>query len=260
MSQKAKNQMNQSVYKALQDLGLSAEEIELYTLSIKIGPSPISELAKHLNLSRPSVYKLIGALENKGLINEKNKKKYSRSFIVEPPTVVLDLMRLKKQNIGEDINSLVSFMPELLADYHQGAAAAKVKIYEGEEGFLKLFNLVNEESKDENKFFGSADGFVNIVSWARERDSIKDRVRKRICVKALVLPGKAAEELKTSDERELRKTRILKIDNQFESSFTLFANKIIFWQPAAPLAILIEDEYLEKMLGAMFDTLWQQAK
>jgi hypothetical protein len=41
------------------------------------------------------------------------------------------------------------------------------------------------------------------------------------------------------------------------TSFQLFANKVIIWQPKAPVAILIEDQYVIAMLKSIFDKLWE---
>ena len=42
--------------------------------------------------------------------------------------------------------------------------------------------------------------------------------------------------------------------------FQIFANKVIFWQPLAPLAIVIEDKYLVEMMESILDNLWERAK
>jgi hypothetical protein len=41
------------------------------------------------------------------------------------------------------------------------------------------------------------------------------------------------------------------------TAFQLFGKKMILWQPEAPLAILIEDEYLISMFRTIFYSLWE---
>ena len=73
------------------------------------------------------------------------------------------------------------------------------------------------------------------------------------------MPSKDAETLKASDAKEMRETRILKGLAPFAPIFQLYANKVIIWQPKAPLAMLIEDEYITQMLRSIFNALWEKA-
>lgn len=59
---------------------------------------------------------------------------------------------------------------------------------------------------------------------------------------------------------QLRDVRYLPEDNQFISSFHIFSNKIIFWQPKTPMAVLVEDEYLVNMFVQMFELIWTTRK
>lgn len=45
----------------------------------------------------------------------------------------------------------------------------------------------------------------------------------------------------------------------FQTAFQLFGNKVIIWQPKAPLAVLIEDEYIVQMLKSIFFIMWEKA-
>jgi hypothetical protein len=73
----------------------------------------------------------------------------------------------------------------------------------------------------------------------------------------LLLPGEDAETLKETDAEEMRTTKLLTAA-PFVTSFMLYANKVIIWQPKAPLIVLIEDEHIVQMLSSLFDVLWKQ--
>jgi hypothetical protein len=74
------------------------------------------------------------------------------------------------------------------------------------------------------------------------------------------LPGSDAETLRANDAQELRETRIVSGATPFATSFQLFANKVLIWQPKAPLAVLIEDEFIVQMLRSIFYVLWNKSK
>lgn len=250
--------INDNLYTSLKELGLTDLEISLYTISLELGPSPISEIAKHLEINRPNVYKVIKSLEEHGLVQFSNKEKYNRDFMVEPPTVVLDLIRKKKEEIAKIDNELVSDIPNLLSKYHQGRGDTKIKVLKGKEQYIKIFNQSVEEEGSEIQFCGSAKDFIDFVSWDVEKNWRQKRLTKDIKMKVLTLIDDAFEDLISKDEEENRKTKGLLVDKQFSSSFMLYSNKMILWQPKAPLAVIVEDQYIVEMMRELFKLLWKQ--
>lgn len=253
-------EMKQNLYTSLKELGLTESEANLYTTSLTLGPSTITALADHLSMPRPNVYKVIAGLEMYGLAKFSERKKHTRTFVVESPTVVLEKLRKKREAVASLDHTLVGAMPDLLALYHQGETPTKVKIFQGEDQWMKLFFQVLDETKDTISFFGSADAFIDMISWETEKKWIKKRVKKGIHINVLLTPGKDAQTLKETDEGQMRTTRFFRGKIPFVTGFMLYANKVIIWQPKAPLAVLIEDEYIVQMLRSVFETLWNASK
>lgn len=251
-----KNETYQSLYTSLKELGLGDMEADLYMVSLKLGPSRISDIAKHLGISRPNVYKVIRSLEKHALVRYSEKDKYSRSFMVEPPSLVLEALRKRKSRLSKIDEGLVLEMPDLLATYHQGEGSTKIKVLKGKEQYIKIFNQSVEEEDKEIQFCGSSGDFIDFISWDVENDWIKKRLKRNISIKVLTVPGAIPENLISRDDREKRETRILPVANPFRSSFMLYANKMIIWQPEAPLAVLVEDIYIVRMMRELFDALW----
>lgn len=254
------NEVKEALYTSLKELGLSDLEIDLYTISLTLGSSQISTIAEHLQISRPNVYKVIKSLEKHGLAKFSEKTKYSRDFIVESPATVLKKVRNKKELISRLDNEIVSHLPDLLAAYHQGGKETKIKIIQGKDQYLKIFVQILEESQKEISFFGSAQDFIGFISWEEERNWIKRRIKKQIFMRSLILPGEDANTLKISDKDQMRETRMIKTQSPFNTSFHLFANKMIIWQPKVPLAVLIEDNNIISMFKSVFDSLWETSE
>lgn len=248
----------QKIYTSLKELGLTDHEANLYSISLKLGPSSIVTLAESLQISRPNVYKVIKSLEDHGLAKFSDKEKFSRDFMVEPPTVLLDKIRDKKRNLAEIDQNLTLNLPELLAMYHQGNSDSKIKIYKGKSDYINIFRQSLEEENKEILFFGSSKDFIQFISWDVENKWIEDRVKKGIYIKVLSVPSDFSDKLVKNDEKELRKTKILET-RDFSSSFMLFGDKIVFWQPKAPLAIMIQDQFIYEMMKVMFEKAWEQA-
>ncbi len=253
-------EVKENVYRALRELGLTEPELKLYTLSLILGPSPIATLAKSIGVSRPNLYKVIMGLEKHGLAKFTERKKYARDFSVEPPTIVLQQLRRKQETVSGLDRDLTSAMPDLLAFYHQGDAPTKIRVLEGKEQFLNVYNQILDEAKDQIEFFGSAADIVQFTSWENQREWAKRRMAKKIMVRSLVLPSKEAATISQSSKSELRELRILRGTNPFTASFNIFANKVAIWQPKAPLVVLIEDEYIVQMFRSIFYKLYDHSR
>ncbi len=156
--------------------------------------------------------------------------------------------------------TMVSAMPDLLALYHQGETPTKIKVLEGRDQWNKIFFQILDEAKDKIDFFGSADAFIELISWETEREWIKKRVQNNIHINVLLTPGKDAQTLEATDAKEMRTTKIFNGTIPFVTGFMLYANKVIIWQPKAPLAVLVEDEYVVNMLRSMFEWIWSRSE
>lgn len=245
------------LYTSLKELGLLETEVNLYLTSLALGPSNIAVLAEHLNTSRPNVYKAIYGLEKYDLAKFSEKKRYSRTFVVEPPTVLLELLRKKRDTMANLDQTLVGAMPELLANYHQGEAPTKIRVYNSREQWMKIFFQILDEAKENIKYFGSADDFIGLIGWDTENKWIKRRKEKGIHIDCLLTSGEDADTLQETDAEGMRTTKIFKGSILFVTGFMLYANKVIIWQPKAPLLVLIEDEYIVEMFRSIFDVLWK---
>lgn len=251
-----KKELKENLYTSLQELGLTEAQCDLYITSLSLGPATIAKLATALSMARPNVYKVIEELEMHGLAKFSQRKKFSHTFVVEPPTVLLEKIHQKREKVSQLGHTLRSAMPDMLALYSQGDLPTKVRILEGEDQFVKTFFQILDEEKVVSRFFGSAKDFIGFISWAEERRWIAKRLKRNIRIDALLLPSEDADKLKSSDKQELRETRIVNGMQPFVTSFQLFANKVILWQPKAPIAVLVEDEYIVAMLTSVFDYLW----
>jgi len=261
MDKNRQKEVKESIYTSLKELGLNDLEIELYTISLTVGPSPITEIAKYLNISRPNVYKVIKELENHGLARFSKKNKYSRDFMVESPTVVLDKIRNKKESISNLDHQIVANLPDLLTLYQQGDKTTNIKILQGEDQYLKALDLLIEEANKEISFFGSAKDFLNFFESSHIQNVWqKRRIKRGIFNRTLIIEDEKAQQIKSESTEQLRETRILKTPMLFITSFQLFGNKMIIWQPKVPLAILIEDQYIVAMFQSMFNVLWENSK
>lgn len=256
----SQNDIKDNVSTSLKELGLTDNEVNLYITSLLLGPTTISNLAKHLSINRPNIYKLIKKLGDYDLAQFSERNKYERNFMVKSPTIIRSLLNKKREQFRLYDSKLVNSMPDLLALYHQGEIPTQLKVISGEKEYIKILDQILDESKNQIQFFGSAEDFISFISWAKEREWMQKRIKQKIKIHSLLLPGKDAEAIQSKDSDQLRETRIITGLSPFITSFHLFANKLILWQPKAPLALLIEDEYFVQMMKSIFAYLWDSSK
>jgi sugar-specific transcriptional regulator TrmB len=254
-----KPQMNSSLDKALRELGLSPQERSLYHLSLQTGPASIVRLSKLLGVARPNAYKLVAGLQNKGLARFAGKTAYTKQFSVESPSVVGQLIRHKRDAVDALDQDLTSALPDLLSRYKQGMLPTKIQTITGHKNFLDAYVQVFEEANSTIAFFGSTTDFLALVSPQLGAKRIRRRVTRGIKVQLLGLPSRDVEEFKKRDAQELRETRTLKGAAPFKTSFYLYANKVLLWQPAGELAVRIEDQYFVAMFRSMFNWMWERS-
>ncbi|MBM3204810.1 hypothetical protein FJZ48_02415 [Candidatus Uhrbacteria bacterium] len=244
---------------ALEELGLTEYEMKLYFLSLSLGPLPIAAFAKHLGISRPNVYKVILGLEKRGLASFSHRESRSRTFIVESPNVLLQRLKEKRERIEKVDSRVMSALPDLLALYQQGDRATAIKVFDTEKKWVEIFFQVLTETKGDYLFFGNVEKFLALAPGVQQR-WVEERIKRGIFGKLLTLPSVIAKEKSKNDKQELRETRFLPGTESFETSFLIFGKKVIIWQPKAPLAVLIEDEYIVQMLRSIFSLLWKSAE
>ena len=259
MPSKSTNEDYEEIYEALSKLDVDTKAAQLYVASLQNGPMPVSELADLLEMNRPNVYKLIHELEDVGLANFSDRKGYAKKFMVESPSVLLDKVKEKHNDTEQTIEKVEKALPTLLGKYQQGELPSKIQVFEGDAQFTKMFEMVLRESDKRNEFLGSAQDFIDLVGWKKENWFIEERIERGIFMRSLLLPSVDSNTLAGRDEDQMRETRIMEGADPFPTSFHLFGDKVIIWQPKAPLGILIEDEYIVAMLRSVFEQLWEQA-
>lgn len=249
--------MSNELNNALAELGLAVSERELYLLSLAFGPLPVSEIAGRLNVQRPYVYTLIKALREKGLAP--NTHGYQRTFVVESPTVVLDLLRKKRQDLEALTVGIAADMPTFLASYRQGGERTQVLFYEGQDKFLELYDRVLVEEASETLYFGEAKNIFGVVGPERLQNWVKNRIQKKIGIRTLMLDDAEARSIPT-DVASLRETRIVAQGTgaKLPASFQVFGRNVIFWQPMTPVAVVLQDEYIAQLMRTTFELLWEK--
>ena len=115
----------------LKYVGLNEKEAEVYLALLDLGPSNMSAIAKKTGIFRPILYKLIPALEARGIVSRVVKKK-RRLYAAESPEKVKQLFNVASRAFD-------SAMPDFMRMYVPKGKQPVIKSFEGQSGVALAF-------------------------------------------------------------------------------------------------------------------------
>ena len=122
----------------LRKLGLTEKEVKVYLSTLELGYASVQKIAKQIKISRPTVYKIIKSLKEKGLVSE-SKDEQKRYFTAESPDKFLGVIRAQKREIEEKEREFIRIIAALRDKYHLGDKK-EIKVYKNKLGLKTLFN------------------------------------------------------------------------------------------------------------------------
>lgn len=228
----------------LRKLGLTEREAKIYLASLELIQATAYEIAKKVNTSRPTVYRVLKGLEKKKLVsqNKKGKKTY---FTASSPEELLGMLKMKRREAEEQEREFLRIISILQTKY-SAKNKCKIKVHKGPKSHKGLLEILSTTPSKEIKviFFGSK--AVNLKS---EYTKINNRLRK-IKVKELYFGDIIS---KNSSKYIQQKT--LGATPSPDSIMTIvITDKVIVLRKN--MGLYIENENIKDVFDIMFSTMW----
>ena len=137
--------MYMELSEVLKSIGLDEKETGTYMAVLELGTGSVYSIAKKAELKRPSVYRILDQLKQKGLVATVPRIKKQLYSAESPEQILSELQR--KANVMK--NSLPSF----LAFYNTNKEKPQVQLFEGKEAVRQIYQKIYNGS--EVWFFGS---------------------------------------------------------------------------------------------------------
>jgi len=239
-------------YSELTKIGLQPTEIRLYLAMLDLNAANVSKIARHSGIHRPTVYKLLPSLEEKGLVT-KQKRKGREVFCAEHPS----RLKLLAEKSLEDIESIV---PELEIEYRPKAARPSVRYLEGAKGIATVFDDILTSLKHGDIYYRYTS--VKPIIYDSERFLPKNYTKRRNKkqLERFVINTDATDRRQAPDMN-----RAVKIFPEkyglfdFNVSQTIYGDKIAFIDYNSETAIIIENqriaEFQQKIFKMAYDNL-----
>ena len=141
--------MNNSISNFLSELGLSAEEILIYTTLARKGPLTVLNLAKETNINRTRVYRLLENLKTLGFIEEliDEHRKLSKAADLH----ILDMLVRKQETKSRYLRDTIAEVSGYFNMAYASNPQTKVLFYKGKEGIAQM---VWNTLKTQNEMLG----------------------------------------------------------------------------------------------------------
>jgi sugar-specific transcriptional regulator TrmB len=246
---------------ALQSLGLSKTESDLYELLLKLGEVPVADIIQRSELKRPTVYKALYALEKKGLVSQKDIKKKIH-FRPESPTVILEQAESRFQEAELARNTLQMVIPQMLTDYTLSVERPIVQVYEGFEGLKKIYLDTLSEKQPIYAVLQTTEVDEKLHKWLEEVYAPR-RANLKLHAKVIVASGSWAATYQSRDVKHYRTTVLVPSDKfPFKHEVSIYGDKVAFmnYRKDEPmLGFVIHHKSTASTMKAWFDLAWEGA-
>jgi sugar-specific transcriptional regulator TrmB len=238
------------IKKALKSYGLDEREIKVYLSVLALGDATVTEIAEFTKLKRTSVYLICDRLVSLGIMGD-FRAKYGTHYAVSSAKTLVSRL----ENIKTEIEGV---MPELMAIEKRELYSPNVKFFRGKQGYLTVLDDSLDGYSYEILYFGSAKELNDVVTenYVTEK-YIPGRIKRRLKFRQIVLPDEFSKQLARTDEKELRRTKLLPPDILFDSNMIIYRNKIAYFSSKREMtAVLIESKDIAEMERKKFEMMW----
>jgi len=242
--------------KLLVNFGLNQQEITIYLAALELGQALPKHIADKAKIKRPTLYKLLPDLMDKGLISKtiKGKRRY---------LVAEDLEKFI-ENKKAELVQIESVLPQLRLLLITAIIKPTIIFYEGVEGIKKVYfdNLRVGEPILE---LVSLENIHPEIEFHSKNYYIPSRIKKRLPIKILVSGTTESKliNLKT-DPYDLREVRIID-KNTFPIPLDcyIYGDNIsfaLYRTDSEPVGLIIRSKEIATTLRSIFNLAWNNAK
>jgi sugar-specific transcriptional regulator TrmB len=243
--------------KTLKETGFTEGESKAYLAMLELGESKVGPIIKKSGISRSKMYDILERLIKKGVVS-KIEKRGVLIFQALPPHAILNLIRIKEDELKKEENLLLNIIPEL--SKIKAEQKVNVVVYEGFNGFKAMIDrLIDEiDPKDTFDAMGISQTTEGMRHYARK---IYDVQKKKKFKARSIFDEKGSFKIK---ERETpwHEMRVLPKGWSTPALITIYNETvgIHLGKEGVVISIVIKSKEIEKSFRATFGAMWKIAK
>ncbi len=250
--------MSNLVENFLEEQGFNEKDREIYLDLHRHGQSFASTIALRTGIDRTTVYSVLRRLVVRGIVLQTDVNDV-RAYLPVAPEVFVDKVEREMDELKAKKKMAQLFVAELEGMQGSSFVKSKVKIYDGVEGIINLYEQTLVKGSTQKAFINLKNVPEEVMKFLKGR-FIKEKVRKK--VKSFVIVGKSrfSERYQKLDRKSNRETRIVeRMPFDLHSEIVLFGGRevaiIDFHQQI--YGMVIESETFYRTVEALFDYVWK---
>ncbi len=242
---------NGQLLEILEEVGLSPDEASVYLASLSLGPTTVLKVARATGIKRTTVYSVIDALKERGLMRVELHG-LKQWYAAENPEKLFSLLQRRK-----DI--FQSRLPEFFALYKLQGTESVLKYYTGIPAMQQAYMATLEEIRphqaylviaNQEKWHNLDDTFAIAYTEARAKLPIETRL--------LLQDSPTARMYEKLEKNYHQETKILPAGNPLNVDTVLLPEKLVIAELTPPYTTLvIENKSVVELHREMFEMLWR---
>lgn len=240
----------------LKDIGLSEHESDVYFAMISLGPTSVLKISRASGVKRTTIYTVIDALKEKGLVRVEFRG-FKSLFAAESPEKLEIILEQRKSKLKTHLRDFMDI-------YNKGGGETLIRIYEGMEGIRSVYNSLLTDIKPKEDYMIIA-GMQKAYALDKAfYDDLRDRRSKLpIRVRILVADPENEESKKVLQFQKNfnMEARALPPETKLTTNMVITPQRILIHQLEMPImAIVIENKSTIKMHQELFEVMWKTTK
>jgi len=252
---------NNLLISSLIEFGLSDKEAKIYISLLEFEIATVNQIAKVSGINRSSAYVVLEALKKRGLVSISEDKNVQQ-YIPTSPNVLLktaEALANKQEQLRKNIDAIV---PDLKALHKGTTQKPVVRVFEGKEGLISLFEDSLTSKEKLLRVTSSFPNLLDVIPPNYFADYLRRRIEKKIKMRGIQSKGGPIQDAldampKTFDEQILVGDKNFK----FPSNIAIYDNKVVYISHQhSGIGVLIESKEMADVMKSIFDLAFTGAK
>lgn len=253
---------SQTTIDLLGSLGLPKSSVKCYLAALAMGPSSVSDIAKHAEMNRVDAYGAIQRLVETGLVDQEMTSR-GRRIHPQPLETLRHLAENYQKRAARLRWKIEDLIPQLLPFTASKDERPEVMLFEGNDAAVTIAErslrtkpgstIFEIRPQAEYEFFGVPQNYDNEIY-------IPTRLERNIKIRVLA-PASWFQKMYQHDHEQQRETRILPEGWEIASETFIYDDEVgLLWKHAEPIGIVIKSQKIATLMRLLFEAVWNQAK
>lgn len=243
-------------------LGFKEEELKTYLSLLDSGPKTAGDLAKIMNLPRPTLYGYLERLGAAGLVTQ-GQRRGVKVFAAEPGERIRILYRKKIMELRRKEKSLDDILPDLETRGAMKLMRPRMQFFEGREGIeMALEDILKSPPGTMTHSFWAIKAAMGVTSPEFFHYLNKQRIRRDIHIQGIWPRGQGADINKypflgwgPEFKRELR---YAPPGIEFSMGYWVYGHKVMFISSRAEsYGFIIESAEMAELMSVQHQAVWK---